>query len=112
MVDPLAPGAERLRWIAAAESKMARIEQEADVCELEHALDLPRCLDERRSGVVERRLHATRASEIGGASRALGQGSPAGGGEAGRVVRGGSAGKLWRLRGGRVGQRRLRLAAA
>src|SRR5207244_5835860 len=102
MVDPLAPGAERLRWISAAESKMARIEQEADVCELEHALDLPRCLDERRSVVVECRLHATRASKIGGASDALGQASPAGGVEADRVIRGGPTGKLCALRRARV----------
>src|SRR6266702_7589186 len=83
---------------------MACIEQEADVRELEHALDLPGCLDERRRVVVEGRLDVTGARKIGGAINALGQSSPAGGIEPDRLVRSGPTGKLRALRRAGVGE--------
>ena len=98
VVDALTPVAKRLARIAATESEVARVEQQADVRQLEHALDLPRRFDERRGVVVERRLEAAVARQVGGPRDTFGQPAPARGVEPDRLIRSGAARELRALR--------------
>src|SRR5207237_3782157 len=77
VVDALAPVAQALDRVAAPEREVPGVEEEADVGELEHALDLPRRLDVRRGVVVEGGLVAAAASGVGGAGDPVGEPLPA-----------------------------------
>ncbi len=93
VVDPAAPVAKTVTGIASAESEVPGVEQEADVRELEHLLDLPRRLDERAGVVMERRLEAARPCELRSPRHAVREPLPAGVVETDRRVRGGAARK-------------------
>ena len=107
----LAPFAQRGCRISAAEPEVSGVEQETDVGELEHPLDLPRRLHERRSVVVERGLEATCAGKFAGVCNTFGEARPPGFVEADRAVCRGAAGKADPLRRASVCEHRLRLCA-
>src|SRR5204862_6488282 len=106
-VDPAAPALQRRGGIAPAEREVAGVEQQADVGELEQALDLPRCLDVRRRVVVERRFESSGPCELGSPGYAVGQPAPAVLVEADRAVRRGAPWKADALGRARVGQHGL-----
>ena len=68
---------ERLHGVAAAEREVARIEQKPDVGRVQELLDLGRRLHERGRVVVERRLVASRARQLGRTLDTLHQARPA-----------------------------------
>src|SRR5205823_3936263 len=92
VVDATAPVAQRLDRVGAADQEVAGVDEQADVGELEHAVDLPGRFDERARVGVEGRLEAAAARELLGAAEAVGEAAPSRLVESERTILGTAAG--------------------
>src|SRR5438067_1443566 len=77
VVDATAPVAQRLDRVGAADQEVTGVDEQADVGELEHAVDLPRRLDEGARVGVEGRLEPAAACQLLGAAKTVGEAAPA-----------------------------------
>jgi hypothetical protein len=82
VVDPWPEVPQRRDGVAAPDDEVARVEAELGVGEVQHALDLPRCLDEGARLVVEGRLVAAVAAAVKDPGEPVGEALPSVGVEA------------------------------